>query len=59
MSERFMRVLGYIFLSLGVVAGMVFCVIGGITEGWQGVLYVLAALVIYIILLYLYNRKNK
>lgn len=59
MSEKFTKIIIYTALIIAVILGIILTVIGGITEGWLGVGIILSGQILFIILLYLYNRRYK
>ncbi len=46
-------------MAVSVIIGVILTVIGGVIEGWLGVGMIFAGQIIFVILLYLYNRKYK
>lgn len=59
MSERFVKAIVFISVTLAILFGIALTVIGGMIDGWRGVAMMLAGQALYIVLLYLYNRKHR
>lgn len=59
MSDKFVRFIAYFSVAVAVFLGIILTVIGGLAEGWKGVGIMLAGQALFIVLLYMYNRKYK
>ena len=59
MSEKFAKIVTYTALAAGIAAGILLTVAGGFMDGWGGVAAMLAGLAVFIVILYLYNRKYR
>jgi len=59
MSEKFAKTIISIACIIAVIFGIMLTVIGGLTEGWYGVATVIGGLAVFVVLLFLYNRKYK
>lgn len=59
MSERFVKAIVCISVVFAIVLGIALTVIGGMIDGWRGVAMMLGGQALYIVLLYLYNRKHR
>ena len=59
MKDTLVKILVGTVTVIAVVSGMLLCVVGGIIEGWWGAFFILLAIFIYTVLLYLYNKNYK
>lgn len=59
MSEKFAKIVIYTAAVIAVIIGIALTVIGGIIEGWIGVGIIFSGQILFIAMLYLYNRRYK
>lgn len=59
MSEKFAKIVTYTALVSGIILGIVLTLVGGSMTGWNGVLIMLAGQAVFLVILYIYNRKYR
>ena len=59
MYERITKIIIRTAVVISITVGIILTVTGGMMDGWDGVAVMLGGQGIFIVLLYLYNRKFK